>query len=106
MEAAKVYGARRRQRLWYIPLPQPRATFILVLVIAVIGLFQVFDQLYVMTPGAGPLFSTETVVSYIYYQGVTDTDISYAATIGVVLFAIVFVLTLIQLRVLRFRQLD
>ncbi len=105
-EAAKVDGASRRQRLWYITLPQLRPTFIFVLVIAVIGSFQVFDQVYVMTPGGGPLFSTETVVSYIYYQGVTATDISYAATIGVVLFAIVFVLTLIQLRVLRFRQLD
>jgi len=72
----------------------------------VIGSFQVFDQVYVLTPGGGPLFSTETVVSYIYYQGVTATDISYAATIGVALFVIVFVLTLIQLRVLRFRELE
>ena len=84
----------------------PTLTFIFVLVISVIGSFQVFDQVYVMTPNGGPLFSTETVVSYIYYQGVTATDISYAATIGVVLFVIVFALTLIQLRVLRFRELE
>ena len=105
-EAAKVDGANRWQQLRFVTLPQLRPTFIFVLVIAVIGSFQVFDQVYVMTPGGGPLFSTETVVSYIYYQGVTATDISYAATIGVVLFIIVFVLTLVQLRVLRFRDLD
>src|SRR5579859_2608004 len=105
-EAAKVDGATRWQRFWNVTLPQLRLTFIFVLVISVIGSFQVFDQVYVMTPGGGPLFSTETVVSYIYYQGVTATDISYAAAIGVVLFIIVFILTIIQLRVLRFRQLD
>lgn len=105
-EAARVDGANRRQQLRYVTLPQLRPTFIFVLVIAVIGSFQVFDQVYVLTPGGGPLFSTETVVSYIYYQGVTATDISYAATIGVVLFVIVFALTLIQLRVLRFRELE
>ena len=105
-EAARVDGANRRQQLLYVTLPQLRPTFIFVLVIAVIGSFQVFDQVYVMTPGGGPLFSTETVVSYIYYQGVTATDISYAATIGVVLFAIVLALTLIQLRVLRFGELE
>jgi len=59
-----------------------------------------------MTPGGGPLFSTDTIVSYIYYRGVQTADISYSASIGVVLFVIVFVLTLIQLRVLRFRELD
>ncbi len=105
-EAAKVDGATRWQRFRFVTLPQLRPTFIFVLVISVISSFQVFDQVYVMTPGGGPLFSTETVVSYIYYQGVTATDISYAATIGVVLFVIVFILTLIQLRVLRFRELD
>ncbi len=105
-EAARVDGANRWQQLRYVTLPQLRPTFIFVLVIAIIGSFQVFDQVYVMTPGGGPLFSTETIVTYIYYQGVTAVDISYAATIGVVLFAIVFVLTLIQLRVLRFRELD
>ena len=105
-EAARVDGANRWQQLRYVTLPQLRPTFIFVLVIAIIGSFQVFDQVYVMTPGGGPLFSTETIVTYIYYQGVTAVDISYAATIGVVLFAIVFALTLIQLRVLRFRELD
>ncbi len=105
-EAAKVDGANRWQRFWYVTLPSLRPTALFVLVITVISSFQVFDQVYVMTPGGGPLFSTETVVSYIYYQGVQVPTIRYAAAIGVVLFVIVFVLTLIQLRVLRFRDPD
>ncbi len=105
-EAAKVDGASSWQRFWNVTLPQLRPTTIFVLIISVISAFQVFDPVYVMTPGGGPLFSTETVVSYIYHQGIELIDISYGAGIGVVLFLIVFVLTLIQLRVLRFREAD
>jgi len=105
-EAAKVDGANRWQRFWLITMPLLRPTWIFVLVISIIASFQVFDQAWVMTPRGGPLFSTETMVTYIYYQGIELLDISYAASVGVVLFLIVLVLTLIQLRVLRFRDVD
>ncbi len=103
-EAAKVDGANRWQRFRYVTMPMLKSTWIFVLVISVIASFQVFDQAWVMTPRGGPLFSTETMVTYVYYQGIELLDISYASTIGVLLFVIVFVLTLIQLRVLRFRD--
>lgn len=105
-EAAKVDGASGRQRFWNITLPLLRPTTLFVLVVSVIGAFQVFDPVYVMTPRGGPLFSTETVVTYIYYQGIQLTDLSYGASLGVVLFVIVFVLTLIQMRLLRYREID
>ena len=105
-EAARVDGASAWQRFWKITLPMLRPTTLFVLVISVIGAFQVFDPVYVLTPGGGPLHSTETVVSYIYHQGIELIDISYASTIGVVLFIIVFILTLFQLRLLRFREVD
>lgn len=105
-EAAKVDGANRWRRFRYITLPLLRPTWTFVLIISIISSFQVFDQVWVMTPRGGPLHSTETVVTYIYYQGIELLDISYAASIGVVLFLIVFVLTLVQLRVFRFRELD
>jgi multiple sugar transport system permease protein len=105
-EAAAVDGATGWRRFWYVTLPLLRPTGLFVLVVSVIGAFQVFDQVYVMTPGGGPLFSTETVVTYIYHQGIELIDISYAAGIGVVLFALVFLLTLVQLRVLRYREVD
>jgi len=105
-EAAKVDGANRWQRFRYVTLPLLRPTWMFVLIITIIGSFQVFDQVWVMTPRGGPLHSTETVVTYIYYQGIELLDISYAASIGVVLFLIVFALTLVQLRLFRFRELD
>ncbi|MDQ6739335.1 MAG: sugar ABC transporter permease, partial [Actinomycetota bacterium] len=105
-EAARLDGAGGWQRFRYVTLPLLRPTTLFVLVVSVIGAFQVFDPVYVLTPGGGPLHSTETVVAYIYHQGIELIDISYAATIGVVLFVIVFVLTLVQLRVLRFREVD
>ncbi|MEW6580486.1 MAG: sugar ABC transporter permease [Chloroflexota bacterium] len=105
-EAAKVDGANRWQRFRHVTMPLLRPTWTFVLIISIISSFQVFDQVWVMTPRGGPLHSTETVVTYIYYQGIELLDISYAASIGVVLFAVVFVLTLIQLRAFRFRELD
>jgi ABC-type sugar transport system permease subunit len=105
-EAAKVDGAGRWQRFRHVTLPLLRPTWTFVLIISIISSFQVFDQVWVMTPRGGPLHSTETVVTYIYYQGIELLDISYAASIGVVLFIVVFVLTLIQLRAFRFRELD
>jgi multiple sugar transport system permease protein len=105
-EAAQIDGANRPQRFWHITLPMLRPTALFVLVISIISAFQVFDPVYVMTPRGGPLFSTETVVSYIYYQGIELIDISYGSSIGFVLFLIVFALTLFQLRILRYRDVD
>jgi multiple sugar transport system permease protein len=100
-EAARIDGANRSQQFFRITWPQLRNTNIFVLVISVIGAFQVFDPAFVMTPGGGPLFSTETLVTYIYRQGITNLNLSYAASVGIFLFVVVFLLTLIQLRVTR-----
>ncbi|MDQ6671655.1 MAG: sugar ABC transporter permease [Chloroflexota bacterium] len=105
-EAAKVDGASRWQRFRNITLPLLRPSMLFVLVISIIAAFEVFDVVWVMTPNGGPLFSTDVVVSYIYHEGIQILDISYASSIGVVLFLIVFALTLIQLRVLRYREAD
>ena len=105
-EAAQLDGAGAWQQFWKITLPQLRPTTLFVLVISIIGAFQVFDPVYVLTPGGGPLFSTETVVTYIYHQGIELIDISYAASIGEVLFLIVLLMTLFQMWTLRFRDTD
>jgi multiple sugar transport system permease protein len=105
-EAAEVDGASAWQRFWYVTLPMLRQTILFVLVISVIGAFQVFDVVWVMTPGGGPLFSTDVVVTYIYHQGIELLNIGYASSLAVVLFVVVLILTLIQIRVLRFREVD
>ena len=96
-EAARIDGANRWQQFWNVTWPQLRTTNVFVLVISIIGAFQVFDPVFVLTPNGGPLFSTETLVSFIYRQGITQFNLSYAAAIGFVLFVIVLILTLIQM---------
>ena len=100
-EAARIDNANRWTQFWFITWPQLKATNVFVVIITIIGAFQVFDPVFVLTPNGGPLFTTETLVSFIYRQGISQFKLSYAASIGVVLFAIVFILTLIQLRLTR-----
>lgn len=100
-EAARIDGAGRWQQFRFVTWPQLRTTNIFVLIISVIGAFQVFDPAFVMTPGGGPLFSTETLVTYIYRQGITNLNLSYAASVGIFLFVVVFILTVVQLRLTR-----
>lgn len=96
-EAARIDNASRWTQFWAITWPQLKATNVFVLVISIIGAFQVFDPVFVLTPNGGPLFTTETLVSFIYRTGITQFKLSYAAAIGFVLFIIVLILTLIQL---------
>jgi multiple sugar transport system permease protein len=96
-EAARIDNASRWTQFWAITWPQLKATNVFVLVISIIGAFQVFDPVFVLTPNGGPLFTTETLVSFIYRTGISQFKLSYAAAVGFVLFLIVFVLTLIQL---------
>ncbi|MGN6486239.1 MAG: carbohydrate ABC transporter permease [Devosia sp.] len=96
-EAARIDGASSWQQFWNVTWPQLKTTNVFVLVISIIGAFQVFDPVFVLTPNGGPLFSTETLVSFIYRQGITQFNLSYAAAVGFVLFVIVLVLTLIQM---------
>ena len=100
-EAAEIDGAGRFAQFRHVTWPQLRTTNIFVLIISVTGAFQVFDPAFVMTPGGGPLFSTETLVTYIYRQGITNFNLSYGASVGIFLFVVVFILTVIQLRLTR-----
>ena len=97
-EAAQIDGANRWAQFRYVTWPMLRTTHVFVFVISTIGAIQVFDPTFVMTPEGGPLFSTETLVTYIYRQGITNLDLSYAASIGILLFIFVLILTLLQLR--------
>ncbi|CDF59331.1 carbohydrate ABC transporter permease [Thermobrachium celere] len=96
-EAAWIDGANKWQQFWYVTLPLLRPTFFFNLVVSLIGTFQVFDQAYVVSGGnGGPLNSTMTVVLYLYRTGFRDFKMGYACAIAFILFAIIFILTLIQ----------
>jgi multiple sugar transport system permease protein len=102
-EAAKMDGANGWQNFWYVTLPLLRPSLLFAIVNAVISSLQAFDQVYVLTRG-GPLFSTETIVAYIYHQGFTLFDMGYASAAAMVLFFLILGLTLVQLKVLRYQE--
>ncbi|MCD4654398.1 sugar ABC transporter permease [bacterium] len=95
-EAATVDGAGKWSQFRHItwPLLSPITFFILVM--SIIGSFQVFAQIYMMTPGGGPMNSTMTVVFYLYKVGFGDFHFGYAAAIAFELFIMIFALTLVQ----------
>lgn len=97
LDAAAVDGANAWQRFRHVtwPLLQP-ATFLL-LILNVIYSFHVFDLIFIMT-GGGPGFSTTMLVQYIYQSAFETNEMGYASALGVVLFLIILVFTVIQWR--------
>ncbi|PTM59183.1 carbohydrate ABC transporter permease [Desmospora activa] len=96
-EAAEVDGAGPLRQFWHITLPLLKPTTFFIVVMSVIGTFQVFDQMYVISKGAGgPLDSTLTVVLYLYNVAFQDFEMGYASAIAFFLFAVILILTLIQ----------
>jgi multiple sugar transport system permease protein len=99
-EAASIDGANRWHRFRYITVPMLAPTTFFVLIISVIGSFQVFDLAFVLTRG-GPGDATNTMVMYIYNQAFQFFHMGYAAAIAWVLFAIIFLITLLQTQLQR-----
>jgi len=102
-EAAAIDGANRWQSFWRITLPLLAPTTFFLAITGVIGSFQVFAPVYVITRG-GPLDSTDVAVYHIYRRAFNDFDFGYAAAQAWVLFAVIFVATLIQLWYMRRRS--
>jgi len=101
-EAAELDGAGPLARFWNITIPLLSPTTFFILVMSVIGSFQVFDLVYVLTSG-GPLGSTKVLVFYLYENAFKFFEMGYASSVAYVLFAIIFVLTLLQIRYMKTR---
>ncbi len=99
-DAAKIDGANGFRRLRDITIPLLSSTTLFLVVISVLGSFQVFTQIFVMTNG-GPLGRTRTIVWYIYQTAFKNFDMGYAAAMAYALFALMFGFTLLQMRFLR-----
>ncbi len=102
-EASMIDGASRWQRLRYVTLPQLKPTLFLVLTLGLIGTWQVFDQIYVMTQGA-PAKTTLTPAFLSYRTAFSDFNYGSGAAISFLLFLIIVVMTLIQRWVMRDRD--
>jgi ABC-type sugar transport system permease subunit len=95
-DAAAIDGASALQRFRYVTIPALRPVLLFIYIIGVIGSFQVFDQVYVMTSG-GPIYSTTTMVYYLYSRFL-NLRLGYASAIAYILFAILAVFSFLQWR--------
>lgn len=102
-EGAALDGATRWQRLRHITLPSLAPTLLMVSILTMAGHFQVFAEPYVMTQG-GPAQRTVTVLYFMYEEGFKWWSLGSASAVAFVLFAIMFVVTLAQMRVSRFAE--
>ena len=103
-EAALIDGAGRWQRFRHVTLPMLSPTTFLIVVLAVINAFQIFDQVYVTTlrtvPG-GVGGSATTLTYFLYRRAFTHSEFGYASAVALVLFAIILLVTVVQLRIQR-----
>jgi multiple sugar transport system permease protein len=100
-EAAAIDGAGVWRSFWSITLPLLRPVFLFVFVIHIIGSFQIFGQVFIMTQG-GPGDATRTVVQHLYETAFQNLfAFGSASAMAWVLFAVILVFSLIQFRILR-----
>lgn len=104
-EAASLDGASAWRQFRSITLPLLRPVLALVLVVTVTGSFQIFDTVAVTT-GGGPVDATRVIYLYIYDLAFAQLDFGYASALSVVLFAVLLVVALVQLRLLRAGESD
>jgi multiple sugar transport system permease protein len=103
MEAATVDGANVWQRFRAVTLPAIRAAMAFVTVMLVIGAFNVFISVYLMT-GGGPAGRTDVLLTYMYQLAFGELEFGYGSAIAVILTLVVLALSLVQLRVFRDRD--
>ena len=95
-EAAELDGSEGWRQHLDITLPLLRPYVALVAVVSSIAATKVFEEVYLMTQG-GPADSTRTIVYFVYDQAFAELEISYACTLGLALFLLVMLFTLIRL---------
>lgn len=100
LESAELDGASQGALLWRVVLPVIRPVASVVFLLGLVSAFKLFDTVYVMTAG-GPYHASDTMVTYLYAVSFGGNDIGYGNAIGVLLFAILLVLALVQLRLTR-----
>jgi len=99
-EAAQVDGANAVQRFFRITLPLLKRTMAFVVIITTMDALKIFVPVYITTSG-GPAGSTSTLVHYIYKTAFEQMNMGLAAAAAFLFFAVVFVISLVQLRLFR-----
>ncbi|RRD03895.1 sugar ABC transporter permease [Arachnia propionica] len=104
-EAARVDGASEWQTFWRITIPLLRPILALVLIMTIIGSFQVFDTVAVTTAG-GPVNSSRVLQFYIYNMAFGQFQFGYASALSVGLLVILVIITVLQYRLTRAGETD
>lgn len=99
-EAASIEGSDGWQKHWDITIPLMKPYIFLVAVISALSATKVFEEIYLLTQG-GPRNATKTVVFYLYEKAFKELDISYASTMGLVLFVFILILSILNLSLSR-----
>jgi multiple sugar transport system permease protein len=99
-EAAELDGAGAWHRLRHVTLPLLKRTTGVVLVLQILASLKIFDQVYIMT-GGGPDDSTRPILQYVYQSGFTGYRIGYASAVSYLFFALIVIVSLVQLRLSR-----
>ncbi|MCG8514894.1 MAG: sugar ABC transporter permease [Halanaerobiales bacterium] len=101
-EAAAIDGANNRQQLFRLTIPLLRPTIIFLVITGTIRYLRIFTQVYSMSfqGDGGPLNSTKPLVLYIYNSAFQRFEMGYASAMTIVLFVIILLITLFQLKVL------
>jgi len=102
-EAARIEGASRWQQVRHVTLPALAPLLLVVGILTMAGHFQLFAEPYVMTQG-GPAQQTVTVLYFMYEEGFKWWNLGAASAVAVILFAIMFAVTLLQLALARRRE--
>ena len=99
-EAASLDGAKGWQRFLYITLPLLKPVLLFVVVMNIIGGFQVFGQTFMVTRG-GPELATRSMVQYIYETAFNNYRMGYAAALSWLLFVVIAAFSFVQFRVMK-----
>ncbi len=99
-EAASIDGATGWKRFWHVTLPLLRPVLLFVIVMNVIGAFQVFGQTFIITRG-GPEASTRVLVQYVYETAFNHYRMGYGAAMSWLLFVVIAVFSILQFRMMR-----
>jgi len=104
-EAAMIDGAGPAGRFWHVTIPLLRNTFVFVTAMLIIGSYQVFTQVYIMTNG-GPQSATEVVQAQVFRNAFQYVGrMGRAAAMAWVLFAIIAFFVILQMKFMRSRKL-
>ncbi len=104
-DAGALDGASEANMFFNITLPLLRPILVFVLVTSVVGSFQIFDTIAVTTQG-GPVDATRVIYWFIYQEAFERFNFGYASAASIILFAILVVVSLIQMRLLRVNESD